>query len=500
LQVFSEYVQEGVLTIPQAIRAVEDIFFNTSNDLYDLELPLIPLPVSTRFPLNQKLLLSGTSDLQILTTFLEKHPTTKFIRMQWIDYTATARLRVIPTKRALAILQKDGKLQTGVTEAGIVLLQNDTVVPGIGVAKEHDLTADFSSLRLGPSSGYASVYSTFNEKSGEAVAICPRATLERVLQSSSAQRLDFLIGFEIEIVFMSRSSDGSLTVLNNSAGHAWSSSRALQDPVILAVLTEIYDTLADASIELDHFEPESSPGQYEFVLPPYPPMESCDTLLHTREIITTVTAKHGLRATMIPKPFKMSAGTASHVHLSISSPGGDDKELYESFYAGVLKHMQSIIAFTYSNPASYDRMVDSCWAGGRWVTWGTQNKETALRKIEGSHFEIKVFDGLANVYLAVAAILAAGTEGVKNQEVLKLGDCRKDPALLTVEERSKLGISELLPSTLVEAIKKLEENKDLQQLLGEEVVKHYVMCKEAELKLLSGMEEDERRTWIMERY
>lgn len=321
-----------------------------------------------------------------------------------------------------------------------------------------------------------------------------------MLAASSAQSLDFLIGFEIEIVLMSRDDEGKLITLSGSGGHAWSASRALHDPKIVTVLAEIYETLSAAGIELEQFHPESCSGQYEFVLPPYPPLVAADTLLHTREIIFSVVARHDMRATLFPKPFPMMAGTASHVHMSISSPGGDKKEVYESFYAGVLKHMRAIIAFTYSNPASYDRMVDGCWAGGRWVTWGYQNKETALRAIEGSHFELKVLDGLANVYLALAAILGAGTKGIKDKELLKQGDCRKDPAMLTAEERKDLGIEDMLPADLEEALKALMEDEVLGKLVGEQMVERYVKSKEAEMRLLAGMGKDERKTWLMERY
>lgn len=499
---FTEYVRDGAMTVPQAIRAVEDIFFTTSNDLYDLDLPLKPLPLPAHLSQkpDQKLLSAGTSDLQALTKFIEQHPTTKFLRLQWLDYTSTPRMRVVPIKRTINMLQKDGALKIGITLAALGLLQNDVVIPNVSIAGVYYLVPDFSSIFLGPTEGFASVYGSFRNRDGSEAALCPRSTLEHVLAASFAQGLDFLIGFEIEIVFMSRDDDGKLITLSGSDGHAWSASRALHDPKILIILAEIYDTLSAAGIYLEQFHSESSSGQYEFVLPPYSPLVAADTLLHTREIIFSVVARHGMRATLFPKPFPMMAGTASHVHMSISSPGGDKKEVYESFYAGVLKHMRAIIAFTYGNPASYDRMVDGCWAGGRWVTWGYQNKETALRAIEGSHFELKVLDGLANVYLALAAILGAGAKGIKDKEVLKQGDCRKDPALLTADERKELGIEEMLPADLEEALKALKEDGELVTLIGEQVVERYVKTKEAEMKLLARMGKEERRTWLMERY
>jgi glutamine synthetase len=229
-------------------------------------------------------------------------------------------------------------------------------------------------------------------------------------------------------------------------------------------------------------------------------LEAVDTLLHAREIIHTVADSHSLRATLFPKPFSKQPGTASHVHISISSPQGEEKGVYESFYAGILRHLRSIIALTYSNPASYDRMADGCWAGGRWVTWGTQNRETALRKIAGSHWEVKVLDGLANPYLAIASLLAAGTDGIARHADLTWLDCAEDPANLGAEERRGLGIEEGLPGNLSDALEALAEDKTLRSILGSEAVDRYISVKRAELGLFESMDDAERRKWLIERY
>lgn len=488
------------MTVPQAIKAVQDIFFNTSNDLYDLDLTLKPFPQPSTAPsVPQKLPSDRLTDLQMLTDFTKQHPATKFLRLNWLDYTSIPRMRIIPISRVLSMLQKSGRLTISITEAALGLLQNDTIISGVALAGDLSLVADFASLRLGPHAGYASVYGSFTQNNLP-LAICPRSTLQRVLATADAQKIEFLIGFEIEIVFMSRV-DGQLVPIVGSEGHSWSASRALHDPVILNVLTEIYDTLEEADIHLEMMHPESASGQHEFILPPYPPLKAADTLLHAREIIFAVVAKHGLRATLIPKPFPNMAGTANHVHMSISSPGGDEKQTYEFFYAGILKHMRAIIAFTYTNPASYERMLDGCWAGGTWVSWGTQNKETALRKIEGSHWEFKVMDGMANVYLALATVLGAGARGLKDGEKLVMGDCGRDPALLTEEEREKLGMREKLPKTLQDAIEALEGDEEMVEILEKEVAARYVAIKRAEMDFFESMEfKDDRKAWIMERY
>ncbi len=146
------------MSIPQAIRAVEDILFRTSNDLYDLELPLEPI--------SPRVIKEGSQDLQTLNSFLEDFPDSKFLRLQFLDYTSTPRLRILPVRRALAVLQDKKELSIGITKASLGLLQNDTTISGVTATGEYRLHAILSSLRTGPTIGYAFVQGEFREADG----------------------------------------------------------------------------------------------------------------------------------------------------------------------------------------------------------------------------------------------------------------------------------------------------------------------------------------------
>ena len=83
-----------------------------------------------------------------------------------------------------------------------------------------------------------------------------------------------------------------------------------------------------------------------------------------KEIIQSAAANAGMRATLLPKPSPQAIGTGAHVHISLTPA-----HQWERFYAGVLKHMRAIAAFTYSNDASYERVADGVWAGSTWIAW-----------------------------------------------------------------------------------------------------------------------------------
>ncbi|KAK8067515.1 hypothetical protein PG996_006627 [Apiospora saccharicola] len=516
-----DLVREGDLSEHQAIQLVQDILFTNSKKLYNLQTEIaLPKPESistTTLAKSQSASKPSSRPKQDVAKVL--HQTScKWVRLVWVDYTASTRCRVIPVKQVLKALKSSGGKGTWTnTMAAFGLLQIDMPIPQITSTGMYKLDVDWTSLRAGPVAGHMSCFSEFREPDGAESPLCPRTLLRNAVEKAkSSHGLSFLLGFEIEFVVMERcTTPETFRMPKNDDGHAWAMARSLADtgrPGSFNSLIdgELADALDAAGIEIEQYHAESAPGQYEIVLPALPPLEACDTLVHARQIIESVAARHGFRVTLHPKPFAMFCGTASHVHMSVASDilGEDNPEVYEPFYAGILRHFPAVIAFTYSNPVSYERMVDSYWAGGRWIMWGRQNKESPLRQCGGepgtgptSHWEMKCLDGLANPYFAAAAILSAGTLGVATKEPMVWRDCSSDPAKLTPEQRKEFGITQMFPTNLGEALAALQADTALIEQLGSpEFVQRYVDVKNAEMGILSQMGEDQRRVWIMERY
>ena len=390
----------------------------------------------------------------------------------------------------------------GITKAALGLLQTDAMVSGFEGTGEFSAYPCFEGVRLSGRKGHATVQCEFRQSNGSEVSFCPRTLLRRQVEGALKLGIDFLIGFEIEVVFLSREKlkDGTFSYAGkamNEGGHCWSSARALQSDYVMDLLEEIVQNLDKIGIELQQFHPESCPGQYEFILPPLPPLTAVDTLIAAREIISLAAANHNLRATLVPKLTPSAPGTGAHVHISLAR--GSDQH-WKSFYAGVLKELKAIAAFTYSQDASYERVIDGMWAGSTYICWGTQNRETPLRRIEGSHFEIKCIDGLANPYLALAAIIGAGTQGVKSAQPLQMKDLQGDPSQKSEEHLRGLGIRDRFPDSIEAALQNLELSEELRRVLGEAAVTTYCKVKRAEKELLDGMEEAQRRRWLIERY
>jgi glutamine synthetase len=300
-----------------------------------------------------------------------------------------------------------------VTRAVLSILQTDHPVEDFSPAGRYNIFPDWSSLRLCPGSSevpeekpkHASVMCFFRDGTEE-VDTCPRTVLSHALRKAKEEHgIDVLVGFETEVIFLDKA-----RLVSISNAHSWSTSRSLQNKS-LKVLEQIVDALEQSGIEVLLFHPESAASQYEIVTGPLPALESVDALYHIRETIWRICAHHDIRATLHPKPFQELAGTAAHMHMSISPP---TESLGESFFAGILSHLGSLAALTMPMSASYSRLKDGCWAGGTWIAWGKENREVPLRLVSkaDAHWELRCIDGLANAYLALSGVVAAGSIGI----------------------------------------------------------------------------------------
>ncbi|CUS14679.1 unnamed protein product [Tuber aestivum] len=492
-EVLSKCVAKGQLTVPQAADFVKDLLFENSNRLYKLGLVPIFTPtinsVGHSLPVNR--------EMQMLSEFLHRNPHVKYFRLQWVDYTNTLRLRLV-TLAHMDKMVSEGTVLT-VTRAVLSLLQDDAPTDDFTPTGRYNLVPDWSSLRICPgdsddpedASKHASMMCYFRDNKEE-VDTCPRTILSRAVQRAREEhKVGFLIGWETEVVFLNKFDLGTA-----DKAHAWSTARSLQNRCLKA-LEQIVDALEASGIEVLLFHPESAPSQYEIVTGPLPPLESIDALYHTRETIARICSHHNLRATLHPKPFKDAAGTAAHMHMSITPPS---EPLQSAFFAGVLSHLGPLAALTLPQPASYERLRDSCWSGGTWIAWGEENREVPLRRvnIEEAHWEIRCIDGLANAYLAAAGVISAGCLGILDGIRLPGESCNSDPSKMESWERNGLGITEQLPDGIGKAMDLLRVDKKLKARIGEACMAKYIILKKNEIAALEA--KSSVREWIIDRY
>lgn len=129
-----------------------------------------------------------------------------------------------------------------------------------------------------------------------------------------------------------------------------------------------------------------------------------------------------------------------------------------------------------------------------------QNREMVFRKIEGLYWEVKIIDGLVNLYFVVLVVLLVGIRGVEIEEKMVWDDCEMDLVKLSDMDWKELGILQMFLVSVEEVLRVLQEDMEMVEMLGYELVERYVVIKEFEDEFLGKMGVEVRRLWLMEWY
>ncbi|CAN6293355.1 unnamed protein product [Urochloa humidicola] len=478
-RVLAAACEDGDLSIQEAIEAVEDIFRRNALHLYKLNV--------ANGSINHETTITGDS---VSLSSVEEN--VLFVRIIWIDASGQTRCRVVPAGRFYEVTRNKG---VGLTFAVMGMTSfcdgpaDGTNLTGVG---EIRLMPDMPTLlRLPWSRCEEMVMADMQIRPGEAWEYCPRNALRKVTKVLLDEfNVTMKAGFENEF-FLRRKlvSDGveqwvpydNTNYCSTSAFDGASS-----------ILQEVYSSLKASNIVVEQLHAEAGKGQFEVALKYILCTLAADNLIYARETIKSVARKHGLLATFLPKPDLNDIGSGSHVHLSLWENDqnvfmGSSKDNFhgmsktgEQFLAGVYHHLSSILAFTAPHPNSYDRIQPNTWSGA-YLCWGKENREAPLRTAcpPGvpldlvSNFEIKSFDACANPHLGLAAIVAAGIDGLRRG--LKLPEpIESNPA----DYASKL---QRLPQNLQESVESLSADKVLHELIGDKLVTAAIAIRKAEI-------------------
>ncbi len=418
----------------------------------------------------------------------------RLVRVTYCDNANLIRAKAVPVAGLAAVLRHG--VGFSVAQQALPMMYDAVVAgSGLGPVGEVWLVPDpstFTPLPHQPSQ--AIVLGQFYTREGTPWAHCPRACLARQVARAAELGLEVQAAFEPEF-YLLRPKDGGYEPVdqtNFAAGYAYD----LSAPFLL----ELADTLDAMGLGVNLLYPESGPGQFEVSIPHTAALSAADRHVLLREAVRGVAARHGLLASFAPKPFLDRAGSGAHLHLSLWREGRnitydpDDplrlSAVAYAFIAGILEHLPALAALTIPSVNSYRRIAPRFWAGA-FAAYGPENREAAVRIIaprRGPHamnFELKTVDNSANPYLALAAVLAAGLDGVCRD--LRPGPpVDVDPATLSVEERGRLGIRPI-PTTLGESLAALEADTVLLEALGEPLARSYLAVRRAEWEAMQSV-------------
>ncbi len=307
-----------------------------------------------------------------------------------------------------------------------------------------------------------------------------RVTLKAQIERLSARGWTLNTGLEPEFSVLKKTIDGRLAPCDDSdtlAKPCYDYKGLSRSRVFLERLTEALRATGIDVYQIDH---EDANGQFEINYTYTDCLTSCDHYVFFKMAAAELAAELGLICSFMPKPFAHLPGNGMHMHLSLGEgatnlfeDAADPRGLLLStlgyqFTAGLLKHAAALTAICCPTVNSYKRLVvgrsltGASWAPA-YVSYGLNNRSSMLRG-PGGRIELRLPDAGCNPYLATAAVIAAGLDGVDNR--LDPGEPNNDNLYdYSPAQLRDAGIG-LLPQNLHQALVALENDPLVLGALG----------------------------------
>jgi len=351
---------------------------------------------------------------------------------------------------------------------------------------------------------------------GQPWPYCPRTILCNAVERATAQGYRLKMGIELEF-FLVKQVDGKLELLDDLDTldqPCYDMKGLTRNYEFISTLSKYQNELGWGNYANDH---EDANGQFESNFEYDDALVTADRAIFFRYLVHAMAQERGHLATFMPKPFANLTGNGAHLHVSLWDPSGatnlfaDDDDprglglssLAYAFLGGVIEHAEAVLAVGAPTVNSYKRIgVGAPTSGATWspayATYGMNNRTQAIRIPAPGRIEIRSVDGSANPYLAAAALLATGLDGIHRG--LTPGEPnRENLYTLSADEVQARGIKSL-PATLLDAVGHLQRNDVLRDWLGkgvgEDYLDYFVKTKRDEYLAYHGGVSD----WELKRY
>jgi glutamine synthetase len=412
----------------------------------------------------------------------------RLVRFLWCGNDGTVRAKA-SGRHGL-----EGRLESGIgltvamqAMSGLDQLQP---VPGMGPVGEIRLVPDLDTFRVLPyAHNVGAVLTDHVGLDGAPAAVCQRTFLKQMQERLGERGLRLHASFENEFSLATKV-DGAYAPVDSALCFSTIAATASQDYV-----DELVWALEAQELPLEQYYAELGHGQQEISTGHAPAVQAADEQLLVRETIRGVATRHGLVASLAPKPWPENAGNGGHVHFSLWE---DDRNRFydasradllsdtaRSFIAGLLAHLPGLCGLTAPSFNSYHRIIPQYWAGA-FTCWGYDNREAPVRVASvfrgaeeaSTNAELKACDATCNPYLALGGLIAAGLDGLeRGLEPPEPVDV--DPATIAEDERERRGIVRL-PATQEEALDALAADRLLLTALGPTLADSYLAVRRSE--------------------
>ncbi|MBI1793326.1 MAG: type I glutamate--ammonia ligase [Chloroflexi bacterium] len=401
-----------------------------------------------------------------------KEDNVKFISLQFSDVTGAVKSVDMPVGR-LSDALADGVWFDGSSVEGFARIQESDM----------RLILDPDTYAVLPwtpvDSRRARIFCDIFTPKGDPFEGDPRGTLKRMLAKLDERGWVFNVGPEPEFFLFKGTNGHGVHPVPHDTGSYFDFSADDEAVIVRTALMEALDAMG-LEVEVGHHE--VALGQHEIDFRFADALKTADNVLTLKYTVKAIAAQHGLTASFMPKPVFGINGSGMHCHQSLFDKKGgnvffdakDEVHLSKTAYAfiaGQLAHARALAAVVAPTVNSYKRLVPG-YEAPVYIGWAQQNRSALIRiprytegRDKAVRAELRFPDPSSNPYLAFAAILAAGLDGVDKQMTPPAPLNNVNLYHLDKEERGKMGVQEL-PGSLAEALIELEKDEVVKSALG----------------------------------
>jgi glutamine synthetase len=256
-----------------------------------------------------------------------------------------------------------------------------------------------------------------------------------------------------------------------------------------------------AGIPVEFSKGEAWNGQHEVNMRYADAVTTADRHTIYKNGVKEIAFLHEISASFMAKPSEDDIGSSCHVHASLVDKDGksvfvdgkgEETDAFHHYIGGMREHIRELALFVAPAINSYKRYAAESWAPTS-VSWGRDNRTCGFRVVghgQSRRVECRIPGADANPYLAMAALLAAGLDGIEN---------KTDPGPELKGNAYEAGEAEAFPSSLREAVGLWEKSAFAKQAFGDMVHKHYLNYGQLEQGLFDKVVTDYERRRMFER-
>ena len=324
---------------------------------------------------------------------------------------------------------------------------------------------------------------------GAPVGQAPRNVLQRLTGDAAKDNQVLMAGVEPEFHLIDADGSEISDARDTQEKPCYDQSALMRRYEVIAEICRHMETLGWGPYQNDH---EDANGQFEINWDYSEALVTADRLAFFKFMVKEIAAKHGFRATFMPKPFAHLTGNGCHAHLSLWTKtkkknhfanNTDEMGLSDTCYhfiGGLMKHAQALCALTNPTVNSYKRInAPTTSSGATWspnsITYGGNNRTHMIRIPDRGRIEFRLADGSANPYLLVAGILAAGRLGMA-----KKVNPGKRMDIDAYAEPEKLKRAGKLPLNMLDALRAYEADSAFNAALGDAFTTGYLKLRHAD--------------------